>query len=378
MAQFSKGDTFTDGEQVTGARLNQLIDSATLLAGAITDQSNITANTVATGDSILLYDLSATALREANVSDVLGSNLPITTSAITAGINSDIVITPNDGTIVTGQAYTSGDGQTVTVTSTAHTLTVGQVILVTAATATDYNGTFRVTTVATNSFTYVIFPSVTAGSGTLSYTKKGLVKNPANKSIAGNLYVDGTMEVNSSAKFSQSVLASGAFTSNGTANFTGTLQVNGTVGYALTEVAEETITTYTTASLPASWTTAWTSASYVKPAGEIWVIESCFNWQRNVAPHCAIRLRQTSSSTDLFGLFDVEGAGSVYTHPEQAVFKYVVPASTTFTSTFTMDAIASTAGYSFELGCTTHGTAGVLTGVTIPVSKFRIYKYKTA
>ena len=179
MAQISKGDTFTDGQQVTGARLNQLVDSSVLLAGAIIDQPNITANTVASSDSVLLYDLSATALREANVSDVLGSNVPVVTSSITGGANSDITITPNDGTIVSGLAYTSGDGLTVTVTSTAHGLVVGQVILISGA-GTGYNGTFQVATVATNSFTYVMTTAATAGSATLSYTKKGSIRNTGN------------------------------------------------------------------------------------------------------------------------------------------------------------------------------------------------------
>lgn len=232
MAQISKGDTFTDGEQVTGARLNQLVDSATLLAGVITDQTNITVNTVASGDSILLYDLSATALREANVSDVLGSNLPIiasaiTTSSVTAGANSDIVLTPNDGTIVTGQAYTSGDGLTVTVTSTAHLLTVGQVILVTAA-GTGYNGTFRVATVTVNSFTYVMTTAAIAGSGTLSYTKKALVKNPANESVAGNLYVDGTAVVATSSVTGNQTVA-GNQTVSGNSTVTGGLVVTGAI-----------------------------------------------------------------------------------------------------------------------------------------------------
>jgi len=149
-------------QQVTAANLNAHVNSAVILPGIITDQTNLAANTVASGDSVLLYDLSATALREANVSDVLGSNVPVTTSAITAGANSDILVTPNDGTIVTGQSYTSADGLTVTVTSTAHILTVGQVILVTAA-GTGYNGTFRVATIATNSFTYVMTTAATAG-----------------------------------------------------------------------------------------------------------------------------------------------------------------------------------------------------------------------
>ena len=94
MAQISKGDTFTDGEQVTGARLNQLVDSSTLLAGAILDQGAMTANTVAATDSVLLYDLSATGLRKPTVSDILNSNLPVTTSAIAGGAGVDVVITP--------------------------------------------------------------------------------------------------------------------------------------------------------------------------------------------------------------------------------------------------------------------------------------------
>ena len=224
MAQIQSPETYVDGQQVTAARLNNQTNGATLLPGAITDQTNITANTVASGDSILLYDLSATALREANVSDVLGSNVPVTTSAITAGANSDIVITPNDGTIVTGAAYTSGNGLTVTVTSTAHTLTVGQVILVTAAGA-GYNGTFRVATIATNSFTYVMTTAATAGSGTLSYTKKGLVKNTGNKSVAGSLFVDGSTAIAGSEYIAGNQTVAGNLAVTGTATFNNAPQV---------------------------------------------------------------------------------------------------------------------------------------------------------
>jgi hypothetical protein len=221
MAQISKGDTFTDGQQVTGARLNQLVDSSVLLVGAITDQPSITANTLQATDTTIVND--AGVLKEATIGDFLNSNLPVTTSSITAGNTSDIVITPNDGTIVTGQAYTSGDGLTVTVTSTAHILAVGQIILVTAA-GTGYNGTFRVATVATNSFTYVMTTAATAGGGSLSYTKKGLVKNPANESVAGNLYVDGTSVVASSYVAGNQIVA-------GNSAVTGNLAVTGTATF---------------------------------------------------------------------------------------------------------------------------------------------------
>lgn len=314
--------------------------------------------------------------------------MPITTSAITAGANSDIVLTPNDGTIVTGQAYTSGDGQTVTVTSTAHTLTVGQVILVTAATATDYNGTFRVATVLTNSFTYVIFPGVTAGSGTLSYTKKGLVKNPANESVAGNLYIDGVMEVNGSTKFSQSVLAagavtasgattvSGAFTSSGTANFTGALQVNGTVGYVLTEIFEETIPyTYTTAGTFANF---WTSSSFTKPAGEIWVFELSLQHAgyRGYVYEWGIRYGSQTPWTGAY-LFverfhDGNGGGAYTVNTFGG--RWVVPAATTLTDNLKMEVVT---GNAFAIGATNLPSSSFPSG-TVAASTVRIYKYKTA
>ena len=95
MAQISKGDTFTDGQQVTGSRLNQLIDSATILVNVITDQTSITPNTLQATDSTIVND--AGVLREATVGDFLNSNLPITTSAIGGVAGADIVLTPAAG-----------------------------------------------------------------------------------------------------------------------------------------------------------------------------------------------------------------------------------------------------------------------------------------
>jgi len=92
MAQISKGDTFTNGEQVTGARLNQLVDSSVLLVGAITDQPNITANTLEATDTTIVND--AGTLKEATIGDILNSNLAVTTSSITGGAGVDIIVTP--------------------------------------------------------------------------------------------------------------------------------------------------------------------------------------------------------------------------------------------------------------------------------------------
>jgi len=233
MPQINKGDTFANGEQVTGARLNQLIDSATILPAIITEQTNLTANTVAANDSVLIYDLSATALREATPSDLLNSNIAVTTSSVTAGANSDITITPNDATIVSGATYTSGNGLTVVVTSNAHGLTVGQVVLISNA-STGYNGTFRLTAVTTNTFTYVQGSAATpATSVGCSYTKKGMVKNVANNAITGNFYVDGDAIANGNCAFQNQVFMNGTVTHNGAVTMNSTLSVIGNVLGAL-------------------------------------------------------------------------------------------------------------------------------------------------
>lgn len=95
MAQFSKGDTFVDGQQVTGARLNQLVDAAQALVGLIADQPSITANTLEATDSTIVND--AGVLKEATIGDILNSNLPVTTSSITGGAGVDITVTPAAG-----------------------------------------------------------------------------------------------------------------------------------------------------------------------------------------------------------------------------------------------------------------------------------------
>lgn len=94
MAQISKGDTFVDGQQVTGVRLNQLVDSSTLLVGAVSDQTPVTANSLLATDTTLLANGN---LRKATIGDILNSNLPVTTSAITGGTAVDIIITPSAG-----------------------------------------------------------------------------------------------------------------------------------------------------------------------------------------------------------------------------------------------------------------------------------------
>lgn len=65
--EFSKGETFADispDNQVTSTRLNNHVDKATLLVGAIANKSDMGANATATGDMILVQDISDSGTNE--------------------------------------------------------------------------------------------------------------------------------------------------------------------------------------------------------------------------------------------------------------------------------------------------------------------------
>ena len=146
MAQISKGDTFVDGQQVTGARLNQLVDASVLLVGAITDQPSITANTLQATDTTLVND--AGVLKEATIGDFLNSNLPISTSSITGGAGVDLVITPAAGQKVDVAGNIEADDINVT-----DDLTVGDDATISGDLVVTGSSTLTGNVIADNGFT---------------------------------------------------------------------------------------------------------------------------------------------------------------------------------------------------------------------------------
>lgn len=96
MAQIQSAETYADGQQVTAARLNNQTNGATLLPGAVTDQTAISGG-VASGDSLIVHDLSASALRKATVSEILGAGVPVVAPSVTGVAGADLVITPAAG-----------------------------------------------------------------------------------------------------------------------------------------------------------------------------------------------------------------------------------------------------------------------------------------
>jgi hypothetical protein len=312
MPQLSKGDTFSDGQQVTGVRLNGLVDGATLLVGAITDQPNITANTLEATDSTIVND--AGTLKEATIGDILNSNLPITTSAISGVSGSDIAVTPASGQKVD----VAGPFEADSINSTG-ALTVG-----------------------------------------------------GNATITGNLAVTGNVTGN--------INASGNFTNSGTVNLTGAFQVNGQVGYVLTDIVDEVIPHY--GAINAGVTNSLhTTASFTKPAGEIWIMEISLRYYGaagyvyEFAGRYGSQTPQTGSYLFYERRHDGQGGGAV--ENELYTCRWILTAAETLTAeTIKIDTNAGS-GSGLQLGMQT-GLAGSVCSGPVYSSRFRIYKYKTA
>ena len=73
MARFTKGKTFTSTEEVTSAKLHQLVEDASIGIEAITDLTAI-ADPVASNDNLLIADTSANSARKVPASNFLTKN----------------------------------------------------------------------------------------------------------------------------------------------------------------------------------------------------------------------------------------------------------------------------------------------------------------
>ena len=84
MAQILKGTTYTSGGTVTDANLNNLVDNATLLAGAITDQNSV--SSLASGNQFLVDQSGLKRITAGNLfasPQPIGSTTPSTVAATT-------------------------------------------------------------------------------------------------------------------------------------------------------------------------------------------------------------------------------------------------------------------------------------------------------
>jgi len=318
MAQIQSPETYADGQQVTAARLNNQTNGATLLPGAVTDQTAISGG-VASGDSFIVHDASTSALRKATAGEVLGAGIPVVASSVTGVAGADLLLNAPAGREV------------------------------------DVVGNFQV-----------------IGNETVT----------GNQTVTGNSTITGTATLNGSSVANGSLTANAAFNSTGTANFTGTLQVGGTVGYVLYEVTDQTITPWEATAVGyagAIWTSSsftkpsdeiWrfeVDFSYDGVTGYGW--EFAFRYSS-----------QTARSGQYLYISSQYSSGVTNKNTYREIASWSVGAGTAISATnFTIDAFA-VSGSSFRMFQTSIPTSSVMStfGGTIAPSKFRIYKYKTA
>jgi hypothetical protein len=96
MAQIQSPETYADGQQVTAARLNNQTNGAVLLPGAVTDQTAISGG-VASADTLIVHDASASAIRKATVTELLGGGTPVVASSVTGVAGSDLILAGASG-----------------------------------------------------------------------------------------------------------------------------------------------------------------------------------------------------------------------------------------------------------------------------------------
>lgn len=327
MAQVQSVETFVNGQQVTAARLNNHVNGLLALPGLVTDQTAMTANTIENIDQFIVYDSSVQALRKVNFSDVLNSNRQITTPSIYGPSSADLTLNPQ------GAYKVNCLGPLTTAT-----LTVNQ----------------------TSTFSGKVTAS---GTGTIRIPAGTTAERPTTGNLPGDIRYNTT---------------SGRIESNaGGTNWREYVVREATNSYALYEISEESIPRYVypVASAP-NVAPAWTSASYTKPASEIWVVEIDLHWRYYAMGSSSVywcRITDSAGSTSLINLKAMDAANSNYNDYQQDTGRYVIGNGTTWSGTFKLNIngpnemiiTPSAADY----------TASGSSGYTVP-SYFRIYKYR--
>lgn len=322
MAQIQAPYTFVTGDQITAANLNAHTNSAILLPGSITDQPNITANTVVAGDSVALHDISDLTLKEATVGDLLNSGIGITTGSIAGVTGANLVVTP----------------------AATFALSVAGNLSTTA--------NFAVT-----------------GTSTLT----------GNVTVSGTLAVTGAAVFNSNSNFNGNVTVSGTSNFTGAANFTGGFQIGGSSGYMLYEVYEQNLSTWT-ATAAGVFPAVVTTASFTKPANEIWVFEIDGAWTmvRGYGAGYAFRYSTETYRTGAYLKYDVDYSSGVALPTTRSIYyTWTVPAGTALSSRSVMVDVWANSGSQLAMFVNASLASEIITTGTLPLSKFRILKYKT-
>jgi hypothetical protein len=174
MAKFNTGQSFADGDQVTGAKLNNITGLLDIYSGVIADQTAITA-TVSTADLLLIADTDAGSSGAANkvtVQKLLNDTLTNGTytnaqlsGALTYGTATGNRTVSTSATITTGTIPNLTAGTT---TSTIATITTGTIPTLTTGTTTSTAEIITSGTIATLNSTTGTITNLRSTTGTVA------------------------------------------------------------------------------------------------------------------------------------------------------------------------------------------------------------------
>ena len=215
MAKFNTGQSFADGDTVTGAKLNNITSQLNIYTGVISEQTAMSA-TVSTADQLLIADtdngdsgaanritvqkllsdsLTNGTYADVNLTGTITSNRTVATSAtITTGTIPTLV--SNNATIgtTTGTAgvFTSGTITTGLIPTLTAGTTTGTAGIFTAGTITTLNstigtiGSFNSTTGTIGNFTTTLIGDVTISTGSATVGTRVAVVNTAQEYTAAH------------------------------------------------------------------------------------------------------------------------------------------------------------------------------------------------
>jgi hypothetical protein len=179
MAKFNTGQSFADGDQVTGAKLNNIVGLLDIYSGVIADQTAIAA-TVSTADLLLIADTDAGSSGAANkvtIQKLLNDTLTGGTftnaniaEQLTYGTATGNRTVSTSATITTGTIpnLTAGTTTSTAATITNGTITTALIPTLTVGTTTGTAGIFTSGTIASLNSTAGTIASLNSTAGTIA------------------------------------------------------------------------------------------------------------------------------------------------------------------------------------------------------------------
>ena len=169
MAKFNTGQSFADGDTVTGAKLNNITGLLDIYSGVIADQTSIAA-TVSTADLLLIADTDAGSSGAANkvtVQKLLNDTL--TSGTFTnANLSGQLTYGTATGNRTVSTSATITTGTIPNLTSSTATITLGTIPTLTAGTTTSTAANITNGTIATLNSTTGTVATLNSTTGTIT------------------------------------------------------------------------------------------------------------------------------------------------------------------------------------------------------------------